>query len=219
MKVKKFLIAVLNETLDRSANAANTTRTHRRGLRDSPHGFGSCPRMAAADARRRETGHEDQLLRRQTLIASRPSISPNRKAIPDERYATDHIYRTFLRLTRRLSNSQIMMLLAVSSACSPDWAPICSKCCCTASRAADQLVPGGQLHIPVPDLPRHRHHTGDAVRQIHRARQYFGGRHARALRHVEPQSRIRGHNCWTSIVGGATTIGFGGSVGPRRRSY
>ena len=25
----------------------------------------------------------------------------------------DHIYRTFLRLTRRLSNSQIMMLLAV----------------------------------------------------------------------------------------------------------
>ena len=27
-------------------------------------------------------------------------------------------------------------------------------------------------------------------------------------------SRIKGHNCWTSIVGGATTIGFGGSVGP-----
>ena len=27
-------------------------------------------------------------------------------------------------------------------------------------------------------------------------------------------SRIRGHNCWTSVVGGATTIGFGGSVGP-----
>ncbi len=27
-------------------------------------------------------------------------------------------------------------------------------------------------------------------------------------------SLIRGHNCWTSIVGGATTIGFGGSVGP-----
>ena len=27
-------------------------------------------------------------------------------------------------------------------------------------------------------------------------------------------SRIPGHNCWTSIVGGATTIGFGGSVGP-----
>ncbi len=27
-------------------------------------------------------------------------------------------------------------------------------------------------------------------------------------------SRIAAHNCWTSIVGGATTIGFGGSVGP-----
>ncbi len=27
-------------------------------------------------------------------------------------------------------------------------------------------------------------------------------------------SNIAGHNCWTSIVGGATTIGFGGSVGP-----
>lgn len=27
-------------------------------------------------------------------------------------------------------------------------------------------------------------------------------------------SHIAGHNCWTSIVGGATTIGFGGSVGP-----
>ncbi|MBQ8308101.1 MAG: chloride channel protein, partial [Alistipes sp.] len=28
------------------------------------------------------------------------------------------------------------------------------------------------------------------------------------------QSQIPRHNCWTSIVGGATTIGFGGSVGP-----
>ncbi|MBR0332250.1 MAG: chloride channel protein [Alistipes sp.] len=27
-------------------------------------------------------------------------------------------------------------------------------------------------------------------------------------------SRIASHNCWSSIVGGATTIGFGGSVGP-----
>lgn len=27
-------------------------------------------------------------------------------------------------------------------------------------------------------------------------------------------SRIKPHNCWSSIVGGATTIGFGGSVGP-----
>ncbi len=27
-------------------------------------------------------------------------------------------------------------------------------------------------------------------------------------------SHIAGHNCWTSLVGGATTIGFGGSVGP-----
>ena len=27
-------------------------------------------------------------------------------------------------------------------------------------------------------------------------------------------SHIAGHNCWTSMVGGAVTIGFGGSVGP-----
>ena len=27
-------------------------------------------------------------------------------------------------------------------------------------------------------------------------------------------SRIARHNCWSSVVGGATTIGFGGSVGP-----
>ena len=27
-------------------------------------------------------------------------------------------------------------------------------------------------------------------------------------------SRIAAHNCWSSVVGGATTIGFGGSVGP-----
>lgn len=27
-------------------------------------------------------------------------------------------------------------------------------------------------------------------------------------------SRIARHNCWSSIIGGATTIGFGGSVGP-----
>ena len=27
-------------------------------------------------------------------------------------------------------------------------------------------------------------------------------------------SYIASHNCWTSVVGGATTLGFGGSVGP-----
>ena len=32
-------------------------------------------------------------------------------------------------------------------------------------------------------------------------------------------SRIAPHNCWTSVVGGATTIGFGGSVGPEAPSY
>ena len=51
-------------------------------------------------------------------------------------FRADRIYLEFLRLTRRLSNQQIMMLLAVVvGVCSQGWEPTCSKCCCTASRA------------------------------------------------------------------------------------
>ena len=43
---------------------------------------------------------------------------------------TEHIYREFLRLTRRLSNSQIMMLLAVVGR------PVCLRACLPAHRQA-----------------------------------------------------------------------------------
>ena len=79
---------------------------------------------------------------------------------------------------------------------------------------ADTLVPGGQRTYPLPDLPRRGHHPGDAVRQIHRPRQHLRRRTRVLYAMSRRNSRIARHNCWTSIVGGATTIGFGGSVGP-----
>ena len=33
------------------------------------------------------------------------------------------------------------------------------------------------------------------------------------------QSRLKGHNCWSSVLASAITIGFGGSVGAEAPSY
>ena len=52
----------------------------------------------------------------------------------DFRY--ERIFALFYRLTRRLSNRQIMMLLAMIVGLLPGWAPMSSKSCSMRSRAA-----------------------------------------------------------------------------------
>ena len=99
----------------------------------------------------------------------------------------DHIYRTFLRLTRRLSNSQIMMLLAV----------VVGVLAGVGTYLFEMLLYGIKYGLT----------------------NWFPVDSAHILFLIYPAvgiilATLFVHNCWTSIVGGATTIGFGGSVGP-----
>ena len=130
-------------------------------------------------------------------------------------FRPDRIYLAFLRLTRRLSNSQIMMLLAVVVGVLAglgtylfeillhfiktgltSWFPV------DTSHFLFLIYPA--IGIILATL---------FVRYI--VRDNISEGVTRVLYAMSSRnSRIAGHNCWTSIVGGATTIGFGGSVGP-----
>lgn len=112
VKVKKFLIAVLNETLE----PFRERRKYYEGRIEEVYeilrtGFRGSPANGLADTRRREARHE------KSTISTTNGSSPNKPSISlannRMQLRTEHIYREFLRLTRRLSNSQIMMLLAV----------------------------------------------------------------------------------------------------------
>ena len=131
----------------------------------------------------------------------------------DFRY--ERIFALFYRLTRRLSNRQIMMLLAMIvglvaglgtyvfeillyaiKSCLVNWFPI--------GNAHFLLLIYPAIGIVLATL---------FVKYI--VRDNISEGVTRVLYAMSRRdSRIPPHNCWTSIVGGATTIGFGGSVGP-----
>ena len=133
--------------------------------------------------------------------------------LKDFRY--ERIYALFYRLTRRLSNRQIMMLLAMIvgilagagtylfemllyaiKSCLVNWFPV--------DDAHFLLLIYPAVGIILATL---------FVRYI--VRDNISEGVTRVLYAMSRRdSRIAPHNCWTSIVGGATTIGFGGSVGP-----
>ncbi len=128
---------------------------------------------------------------------------------------TDRIYALFLRLTRRLSNSQMMMLLAVAVGVLAgvgvwlfemllhfikqgliSWFPVDS------AHFLFLIYPAAGI-ILASLFVRYivRDNISEGVTRV---------LYAMSRRN----SRIAAHNCWTSVVGGAATIGFGGSVGP-----
>ena len=128
---------------------------------------------------------------------------------------TDRIYALFLRLTRRLSTRQMLMLLAVVVGLLAgvgtflfdvllhsiehgltSWFPV------DRVRLISLVTPA--MGIVLATL---------FVRYI--VRDNISEGVTRVLRAMSRgDSQIAPHNTWTSIVGGATTIGFGGSVGP-----
>ena len=128
---------------------------------------------------------------------------------------TEHIYREFLRLTRRLSNSQIMMLLAVVVGILAGLGTYLFEILLHGIKSGlIRWFPVDSAHLLFLIYPAIgiilatlfvkyivRDNISEGVTRV---------RYAMSSRN----SRIPGHNCWTSIVGGATTIGFGGSVGP-----
>ncbi len=128
---------------------------------------------------------------------------------------TDRIYTYFLRLTRRLSTRQMLMVLAA----------IVGLLAGVGTFLFEVLLHGIEqgltrwfsvdeahfLYLIYPAI-------GIVLATLfvrYIVRDNISEGVTRVLNAMSTRdSRIAGHNTWTSIVGGATTIGFGGSVGP-----
>ncbi len=128
---------------------------------------------------------------------------------------TDRIYAYFLRLTRRLSTRQMLMVLAVIVGLLAGFGTLLFELLLNSieqgltrwfsvDRAQFLYLIYPAIGIVLATL---------FVRYI--VRDNISEGVTRVLRAMSSSdSRIARHNTWTSIVGGATTIGFGGSVGP-----
>ncbi len=132
-----------------------------------------------------------------------------------ERYIKEQIYESYQRLTHRLSNSQVMAILGVVvGLCAGVGAFIFNTLLHTITELLTSWTPADQaqwLYLVYPGIGIIlatlfvKYVVKDGISEGVTRVLYAMSR---------TDSRIKGHNCWTSIVGGATTIGFGGSVGP-----
>ena len=130
-------------------------------------------------------------------------------------FRADRIYLEFLRLTRRLSNSQIMMLLAVVVGVLAGLGTYLFEILLHfIKQGLISWFPVDSAHFLLLIYPA----VGIILATLfvkYIVRDNISEGVTRVLYAMSSRnSRIAGHNCWTSIVGGATTIGFGGSVGP-----
>ena len=130
-------------------------------------------------------------------------------------FRADRIYLEFLRLTRRLSNSQIMMLLAVVVGVLAGLGTYLFEILLHfIKQGLISWFPVDSAHFLLLIYPA----VGIILATLfvkYIVRDNISEGVTRVLYAMSRRnSRIVGHNCWTSVVGGATTIGFGGSVGP-----
>ncbi|MEG0807281.1 MAG: chloride channel protein [Alistipes sp.] len=131
------------------------------------------------------------------------------------RFRPDSLYRAFLRLTQRLSNRQMMMLLAVVVGVLAGLGTYLFEVLLYAIKnGLTRWFPIDSAHFLFLIYPA----VGIVLAALfvkHIVRDNISEGVTRVLYAMSSKnSRIAGHNVWTSIVGGATTIGFGGSVGP-----
>ena len=131
----------------------------------------------------------------------------------DFRY--ERIFALFYRLTRRLSNRQIMMLLAMIVGLLAGLGTYVFEILLYAIKSClVNWFPVGSAHFLLLIYPA----IGIVLATLfvkYIVRDNISEGLTRVLYAMSRRdSRIPPHNCWTSIVGGATTIGFGGSVGP-----
>ncbi|WP_064975755.1 chloride channel protein [Alistipes provencensis] len=130
-------------------------------------------------------------------------------------FRTDRIYLEFLRLTRRLSNQQIMMLLAVVVGVLAGLGTYLFEILLHfIKQGLISWFPVDSAHFLLLIYPA----VGIILATLfvkYIVRDNISEGVTRVLYAMSSRnSRIARHNCWTSVVGGATTIGFGGSVGP-----
>lgn len=128
---------------------------------------------------------------------------------------TDRIYRIFLRLTRSLSNTQMMMLLAVVVGILAGLGTYLFEILLYGIKSGlTRWFPVDSAHFLFLIYPA----VGIILATLfvkYIVRDNISEGVMRVLYAMSSKSsRIAPHNCWTSVVGGATTIGFGGSVGP-----
>ena len=131
------------------------------------------------------------------------------------RFRADRIYPLFLRLTRRLSNRQMMMLLAVVVDVLAGIGTYLFEILLYAIKnGLTNWFPVDSAHFLFLIYPA----VGIILATLfvkYIVRDNISEGVTRVLYAMSSRnSRIAAHNCWTSVVGGATTIGFGGSVGP-----
>ena len=132
-----------------------------------------------------------------------------------EQKIKDYIYNGYLAVSRRLSDAQTMAILAVLvGLCAGVGAYIFNTLLHLITELLTSWTPDDQaqwLYLIYPAIGIIlatlfvKHIVKDGISEGVTRVLYAMSR---------GNSRIKGHNTWTSIVGGATTIGFGGSVGP-----
>ena len=130
-------------------------------------------------------------------------------------FIQEQVYEAYLALTRRLSNSQAMAILAiVVGLCAGIVAYIFNTLLHAITHLLTSWTPEDQaqwLYFVYPGIGIIlatlfvKYIVKDGISEGVTRVLYAMSR---------TDSRIKSHNCWTSVVGGATTIGFGGSVGP-----
>ena len=128
---------------------------------------------------------------------------------------TDRIYAYFLRLTRRLSTSQVLMLLAVVIGVLAGVGTYLFEMLLYAIKnGLTRWFPVESGHVLFLIYPA----VGIVLATLfvkYIVRDNISEGVTRVLYAMSSRgSHIAPHNCWTPVVGGATTIGFGGSVGP-----
>lgn len=134
---------------------------------------------------------------------------------PTMHLRTERLYTHFLRLTRRLSTQQILMLLAVVIGILAGLGTYLFEVMLYAIKGGlTRWFPVEHAHLLFLIYPA----VGIVLATLfvkYIVRDNISEGVTRVLQAMSSNnSRIAPHNCWTSIVGGATTIGFGGSVGP-----
>ncbi len=132
-----------------------------------------------------------------------------------EQKIKDYIYNGYLAISRRLTEAQTMAILAVLvGLCAGVGAYIFNTLLHTITHSLTSWTPNDQaqwLYLIYPAIGIIlatlfvKYVVKDGISEGVTRVLYAMSR---------SNSRIKGHNTWTSIVGGATTIGFGGSVGP-----
>ncbi|MEG1672642.1 MAG: chloride channel protein [Alistipes sp.] len=127
----------------------------------------------------------------------------------------ERIYTWFLRLTRRLSTNQMLMLLAVVVGVLAGLGTYVFEVLLhTIKSGLINWFPINEEHFLFLIYPA----VGIILATLfvkYIVKDNISEGVTRVLYAMSSKgSRIKSHNCWTSVVGGATTIGFGGSVGP-----